>query len=42
MGTHGKVALSQVDLGHEEVGVYKVGVQLQAALQGALGILQLP
>lgn len=41
MGTHGKVALSQVDLRHEEVGIHEGGIQLQAALQGALGVLQL-
>ena len=39
VGTHGKIALRQVDVGHEEVGIHGGGVQLQAALQGALGIL---
>lgn len=39
VGAHGKVALSQVDLSHEEVGVHGGGVQLQATLQGALGML---
>jgi hypothetical protein len=41
MGAHGEVALGQVDLGHEEVSIHKCGVQLQAALQGALRIFQL-
>lgn len=41
VGAHGEVSLGQVDLGHEEVGVHGGGVQLQAMLQDALGILQL-
>lgn len=41
VGAHGKIALSQVDLGHKEVGVHGGGVQLQTTLQGALGILKL-
>lgn len=39
VGAHGKIALRQVDVGHEEVGVHGGGVQLQATLQGALGAL---